>query len=71
MARDYMTDEEVELEIERLKNSEAVKLSLKEQRYKYRRRQQMYSLRWHEKHGRELMARGVTVEDFVEPLEDD
>ena len=64
MAKDLMTDADVELEIERLKKSEAVKLAQKERRYKYRRQQYMYTLRWYEKRGKELMAQGVTPEDF-------
>ena len=64
MAKDLMTDADVELEIERLKESEAVKLAQKERQFKYRRRQYMYTLRWYEKRGKELMAQGVMPEDF-------
>lgn len=64
MAKDMMTDMEVELEIERLNGSEAVKLARKEQRYKYRQRQRLYTLRWLEKRGQELMAAGITEDDF-------
>lgn len=35
MAREYLTDEEVELEIQRLTNSKEVKLARLEQRLKY------------------------------------
>lgn len=66
MAKDMMTDEEVELEIARLSESEAVKLARLEQRYKYRRRQYLYQLRWYEKRGKELMAKGITAERFEE-----
>lgn len=52
MKRDYMTDEQVEQEIERLLESDHVKLSKHEQQVKNRRRQYMYQLRWHEKRGR-------------------
>lgn len=62
MAREFLTDEEVEAEIERLTKSEAVKLARREQRIKYRRRQQMYTLRAFEKRGKQLMAEGVTME---------
>lgn len=62
MARDFLTDEEVEREIERLTKTEAVKLARREQRIKYRRRQQLYTLRVLEKRGKELMAQGVTME---------
>ena len=62
MARDFLTDAQVEAEIERLTNTEAVKLARREQRIKYRRRQQLYTLRVLEKRGKELMAQGVTME---------
>jgi len=62
--RDYLTDEQVEIEIERLKESEEVKLAKAEQRFKYRRRQYMYTLRVYEKRGAELMKQGVTIESF-------
>lgn len=62
MAREFLTDEEVELEIDRLTKSEAVKLARREQRIKYRRRQQLYTLRAYEKRGKQLMAEGVTME---------
>lgn len=72
MAKDILTDADVELEIERLKESEAVKLAQKERQYKYRRRQYLYTLRWYEKRGMELMARGVTPDAFVfDKLEED
>lgn len=62
MARDFLTDAEVEAEIERLTATEAVKLARREQRIKYRRRQQLYTLRTLEKRGKQLMAEGVTME---------
>ena len=62
MAREFLTDAEVEAEIERLAKSEAVKLARREQRIKYRRRQQLYTLRAFEKRGKQLMAEGVTME---------
>ena len=62
MPRDFLTDDEVEAEIERLTNSEAVKLARREQRIKYRRRQQLYQLRAYEKRGKQLIAQGVTME---------
>lgn len=64
MAKDLMTEADVELEIERLKESAAVKLAQKERRYKYRRQQYLYTLRWYEKRGKELMAQGVTPDAF-------
>ena len=62
MARKYLTDEEVEKEIERLSQSEAVSLARREIRLKYRRRQRLYTLRDLEKRGRELIAAGITRE---------
>lgn len=62
MPRDFLTDAQVEAEIERLTKTEAVKLARREQRIKYRRRQQLYTLRVLEKRGKELMAQGVTME---------
>lgn len=59
---EWLTDEEVEAEIERLKGSEAVKLARKKIRLEYRRRQVLYSLRNLEKRGKELMAAGITSE---------
>ena len=66
MAKEMMTDADVELEIARLKESEAVKLAQKERRYKYQRRQYLYTLRWYEKRGKELMAQGITEDKFSE-----
>ena len=71
MVKDTLTDEEVELEIERLKESTAVKLAQRERRYKYQRRQYLYTLRWYEKRGKELMAHGVTEADFKDQPEMD
>lgn len=62
MPREFLTDEEVEAEIERLSKSEAVKMARREQRIKYRRRQQMYTLRAFEKRGKQLLNEGVTME---------
>lgn len=71
MAKDFLTDEEVEIEIERLKHSEAYKLGIAEKRFKYRRRQQMYNMRMYEKRGRELMAEGRSFEDFRDSENDE
>ena len=69
MAKELMTDAEVEIEIERLKESDTVKLAQKERQYLYRRRQYMYTLRWYEKRGKELMAVGVTEKDFADSVD--
>ena len=68
MARDLFTDEQVELEIERLMNSEEVKLAKKEERIKNRRRQYMYSLRCMERRGRQLLCEGFTLDNIEERL---
>lgn len=62
MAKDFLTDEEVEVEIERLRQSPLVKLARKEQRIRYQRRQVLYSLRNLEKKGKELAEAGITME---------
>ena len=65
MAREtLLTDEMVEAEIARLTKTEAVKLARREQRVKYRRRQTLYTLRALEKRGKQLIAQGVTMQDF-------
>ena len=60
--KDYLTDDQVEKEIERLQNSPMVALARKEQRIRYRRRQYLYSLRNFEKKGKELAEAGITME---------
>lgn len=64
MARKQWTDEEVEIEIHRLLNSEDVKLAKKEQNIKYRRRQQMWTLQYMEKRGKQLRSMGITAENM-------
>lgn len=66
MARQFLTDEAVEMEIARLTASDAVKLARREQRLKYKRRQQLYILRTLEKRGRELAMAGITMENIDE-----
>lgn len=58
----WLTDEEVEQEIERLNASEAVALARREIRLKYKRRQRLYQLRDLEKKGKALLAAGITRE---------
>ena len=60
--KDHLTDEQVEQEIERLKNSPLVKLAKKEESIRYRRRQYLYTLRGYEKKGKELIRSGITIE---------
>lgn len=66
MAKDYLTDEQVEVEIERLRNSDFVRLARKEARVRYQRRQALYQLRVLEKRGKELAASGITMEILQE-----
>ena len=68
MAKEILTDEMVELEIERLWSSEEVKLAKKEMNIKYKRRQYMYQLRCLEKRGKQLMAEGITMENIEKEL---
>ncbi len=71
-----LTDEQVEQEIERLRQSPLVALARREQRLRYRRRQFLYQLRDLEKKGAALQKAGITREvleamaevgDFDEP----
>ncbi len=68
MANEFLTDEEVEAEIERLRQSPMVALARKEQRIRYRRRQALYQLRNLEKKGVELSQAGITME-FLNGME--
>lgn len=58
----FLTDEEVEQEIERLNSSEMVALARREARLKYKRRQYLYQLRDLEKKGKALLDAGITRE---------
>lgn len=76
MAKDFMTDDQVVQEIERLKNSNHVKLAQKEIRLKYKQRKWLYQLRYLEKRGKQLEASGMTLENIEReiaaiPLEDE
>ena len=62
MAKEILTDEQVEAEIERLLESPLVKLAKKEEQIRYRRRQYLYTLRGYERKGRELQAAGITLD---------
>ncbi len=61
---EFLTDEAVEREIARLTATEEVKLARREMRLKYKRRQQLYTLRALEKRGRELQEAGITIENI-------
>lgn len=52
----------MDAEIERLKQTDAVKLAQKERRIQMRKRKYLADLRWLEKRGKELMAEGWTAE---------
>jgi hypothetical protein len=75
MARDILTDNQVEQEIARLQESPYVKLANKERRVRNRRRMYLYGLRQLEKKGKELEASGVTMDVLnsmdKEAIEDD
>lgn len=62
MKKTFLTDEQVEAEIEKLKKSDFVKLAKKEEQIRYRRRQYLYGLRQYEKKGKELANAGITIE---------
>ena len=55
-----LTNDQVEQEIERLQNSEYVKLANQERRLRERRRMYLYGLRQLEKKGRALADAGIT-----------
>ena len=57
-----LTDEQVEREIDRLQNSDLVKLAKREEYVRNRRRQYLYSLRSYEKKGKELAKSGITMD---------
>lgn len=73
MAKEFLTDEQVEAEIERLTASPLVALARREQRIKYRRRQYLYQLRDLEKKGKALAEAGITMDilNDVEGMEYD
>lgn len=60
MAKEKITDDQVELEIARLQESEAVRLARREIEVRKRRRKYLYYLRQMEKKGKALMDAGVT-----------
>ena len=69
--KEFLTDELVEEEIARLRQSPYVKLAQKEERIRNRRRQFMYVLRMYERKGRQLSADGYTMESLDAMLEDE
>lgn len=70
MAKNGLTDAQVEQEIERLKESPYVKLAKKDEAIRYRRRQYLYQLKSYEKKGKELSKAGITIE-ILESMDND
>ena len=64
MAKEWLTDNEVEMEIESLRTSPMVQLARKEQRLKYKQRQVLYQLRNLEKRGCQLADKGITMDNI-------
>lgn len=62
------TDEQVEAEIARLKESEYVRLARKEKQIKERRRAYMWNLQFMETRGKQLAEQGVTFDNIEEVL---
>lgn len=70
MASDkWLTDEMVEAEINRLRESPYVRLARAKQRQDYRRRQYLYQLRDLEKRGKKLESEGWSPEMEEESYE--
>ena len=61
-SKEFLTDDQVEHEIERLRQSPHVALARREQRIRYRRRQFLYTLRDLEKKGKALERAGINME---------
>lgn len=70
MRRNFLTDEEVEKEIDKLQKSPYVALARREQRLKMKYRQKLYTLRNLEKRGKELAVLGVTLDSMDEYLDE-
>lgn len=68
MPNENMTDLQVEMEIDRLKDSEYVRLAQKEIRLKAKQRKWLYQLRWLEKRGKQLEREGINLENIEERL---
>lgn len=60
----HITDAEVEIEIRKIYDSEAYKLARAENRYRQKRREELYAIRYYYKHGLELMKQGYTLENY-------
>lgn len=64
MAKEFLTDAQVEEEIARLTTSPYVKLAREQERIKYQRRQYLYKLRDLEKKGKALYEKVADAEDI-------
>ena len=62
MARKFTPEELLDAEIERLKQTDAVKLAQKERNLQMKRRKYLADLRWLEKRGKQLIAEGWTAD---------
>lgn len=60
----HITDAEVEIEIRKIYDSEAYKLARAENRYRQKRREELYAIRYYYKRGLELMKQGYTMENY-------
>lgn len=65
------TLEEIEQEIERLRNSDHVRLYQKHVRLLNKRRAYMNQLRWEERKGKELADSGLTLENIEDKLSEE
>ena len=63
-----ITDAEVEIEIRKIYDSEAYKLARAENRYRQKRREELYAIRYYYKRGLELMAQGYTLENYKDKV---
>ena len=64
MANEFLTDAQVDTEIERLNASPFVKLARKERNVRYARRRYLYDLRRLEQRGKQLAEAGYTLESL-------
>jgi hypothetical protein len=74
MAKEHLTDEQVETEIAMLLESPNVKLAKRDEYVRNRRRQYLYNLRSYEKRGKELAKMGITMrllESMLKGCEED
>lgn len=68
MSKEYLTEAEIEWEIEELKNDPYVKLAKKAERIKHRRLNQLRHYRSVYKRGVKLAEQGITFDNIEEKL---